>query len=159
METFQALPKQKVVPFPLDSYRAVYQLAYNPRTKRLYAVGGNNVGKVAVFEAKEDGLGLITRVPVGKGGYDGGAGLVVNERTNNIFVANSKDNTITVLDGYTHRVWATIPVAEDPYALAVEFPTNTIYVGHRASSIVWMLGDVYRRARIPVDRYGRWDRQ
>lgn len=155
METFRVMPLLKVFPFPDDEYRAVYQLAFNPRTNRLYVVGGNNVGKVAVFETKPEGPGLITRVNVGTGGYDGGGGLVVNQRTNNVFVANSKDNTVSVIDGYTYRVKATINVAEDPFGMAVDSMTNTVFVGHRRANIVWMLGDVYRRHRFAPAARGK----
>ena len=143
MDTFRPLYSMKVYPFPNDTHRSVYSLAFNPRTNRLYTVGGNNVGKVAVFEVKPYSLGLVTRVSVGIGGYEGGGGLVVNPTTNHVFVSNSKSNTVSVIDGWTNRVLASINVHRDPFGLAVNSRTNVVYVGHREANLVWMLGDVY----------------
>ncbi len=143
MNTFRILWSQTVIPFSQKPGLQPYSLAFNPRTNRLYVVGGENVGQVAVFEAKPDSLGLITRIGVGTGGADGGGGLVVNPRTNHIFVSNSLDNTVSVIDGEYNRVITTIPVAEDPFGMAVNTNTNVIYVGHRRGNIVWRIGDIY----------------
>lgn len=140
--TFQILWDQTVVPFT-GADRQPYSLAFDPETNRLYVVGGANVGQVAVFEAKPEGLGLKTRIAVGTGGPNGGGGLVVNPRTHHVFVSNAQDNTVTVIDGATDRVVATIPVARDPFAMAVNPVTNLVYVGHRAGNIVWLIGDIY----------------
>lgn len=143
MNTFRILWSQTVIPFSQKPGLQPYSLAFNPRTNRLYVVGGENVGQVAVFEAKPDSLGLITRIGVGTGGADGGGGLVVNPRTNHIFVSNSLDNTVSVIDGEYNRVITTIPVAEDPFGMAVNTNTNVVYVGHRQGNIVWRIGDIY----------------
>ena len=140
--TFQILWSQTVIPFAGDD-RQPYSLAFNPETNRLYVVGGPNVSQVAVLEAKPDSLGLLTRIPVGAGGADGGGGLVVNTRTNHVFVSNSQDNSVTVIDGDQNRVITTIPVADDPFAMTVNPTTNMVYVGHRRGNIVWFIGDIY----------------
>ncbi len=143
MNTFRVLHQQKIVPFPDAVYRSVYSLAFNPRTNRLYVVGGGGVSKVAIFEVKPESIGLITRVSVGTGGYQGGGGLVVNPDTNHVFVSNSKEGTVSVIDGETNRVIATVRVNRDPFGMAVNSRTRVVYVGHRKANVVWMLGDIY----------------
>src|ERR1035441_12099 len=62
--------------------------------------------------------------------------LAVNPVTNTIYVANqcgsdptcASDGTVTVIDGVSNTVIATVTVGSDPYGVAVNSVTNTIYV-------------------------------
>jgi YVTN family beta-propeller protein len=64
------------------------------------------------------------------------AGIAVNATTNKTYVANNGSNDITVIDGTTNSVVATItdPNAVAPVAVAVNPATNTIYVANSQSN-------------------------
>jgi YVTN family beta-propeller protein len=51
-----------------------------------------------------------------------------------IYVANSQSNNLTVIDGGTNAVIATIPVGTSPSAVAVDSHTNFIYVANFGNS-------------------------
>ena len=54
-------------------------------------------------------------------------GVAVNPVTNKIYVANTNNGTVTVIDGATNNT-STVPVGSNPYAVAVNPVTNKIYV-------------------------------
>ncbi len=54
--------------------------------------------------------------------------LAVNSVTNQIYVANSSDGTVSVIDGVTNTVTDTISVGSQPQGVGVNTATNTIYV-------------------------------
>lgn len=66
------------------------------------------------------------------------ATLAVNPVTNRIYVANecgsdpacAGDGTVTVIDGVSNTVIATVTVGSEPYGVAVNSVTNTIYVAN-----------------------------
>ena len=89
-----------------------------------------------VFEKNPDSIRRIATIHVGNSGSDrdpnvGGSGLVVNPETNNVFVTDTAAGTVTVI-GPNNTVVATIPVGTDPYEVAVNRTTQTIYVTLRA---------------------------
>jgi YVTN family beta-propeller protein len=63
-------------------------------------------------------------------------GVIVNTTTNKIYVANSGSNDVSVIDGASNSVVATItdPNAVAPVAVAVNSTTNTIYVANSQSN-------------------------
>lgn len=57
--------------------------------------------------------------------------VVVNPLTNKIYVANLDSNNVTVIDGATNNVTATVPTTGNrPYAIAVNPVTNKVYVAN-----------------------------
>jgi len=56
--------------------------------------------------------------------------VAVNAKTGRAYVANAGDGTVTILDGSTDTVLATIPIGSHPYSIAVDSATNKIYVTH-----------------------------
>ena len=60
--------------------------------------------------------------------------VAVNPSTNTIYVANSQSNNLTVLDGATRSVTATIPVGTAPTGVDVDSKTNFIYVANAGNS-------------------------
>jgi YVTN family beta-propeller protein len=54
--------------------------------------------------------------------------LAVDQKTNTIYVANSSANSLSVINGSTHKVRATIPVGPNPFTLAVNEATSSVYV-------------------------------
>lgn len=70
-------------------------------------------------------------IVVGKGANRDGKHIVaVNSTTHRVYVANSADNTVTVIDGTSNTVVATLPVGTTPSGIAVDATTNKIYVAN-----------------------------
>ena len=85
-------------------------------------------------------------IPVGNSGPKdsgdvGGVGLAVNVNNRHIFVANSADGTVTVIDGATDAVLDTIAVGNDPTVLAMNRDNGDVFVGLRASDQVYRFRD------------------
>jgi YVTN family beta-propeller protein len=60
--------------------------------------------------------------------FDGGQSVTVNPETNLIYVANHNKNTISVINGSTNAVIATISTKVQPDSMAINPNTNLIYV-------------------------------
>ena len=68
---------------------------------------------------------------------NGPAASATNPLTNTIYVLNSSDGTVSVINGATGQViGSAITVGSDPVALAVDPVTNTIYVANKGSADV-----------------------
>jgi len=89
-------------------------------------------------------------IPVGSGPV----GVAVNATTGKIYVANTGSNNISVIDGTTNSVVATItdPNAIGPAAVAVNATTNTIYAANSQSNNVTVIDGATNAvtATIPV---------
>jgi len=59
--------------------------------------------------------------------------VAVNPVTNMVYAANYNNGTVSVMDGNTNAVVATIPVGPMPFSLAVNPVTNLIYVSNTGS--------------------------
>jgi YVTN family beta-propeller protein len=136
--------------FTFSDRRVPFGVAYNPANSKLYQLYVvNQDWFVDIWAMGADGRFLATgTVPVGGSGNSrdptvGGMGLVVNPTTGNVFVANSADNTVSVLDGERDQVVATLSTGPDPTHLAVNRETGMVYATLRA---------VNRLARF-MDRY------
>ncbi len=57
-------------------------------------------------------------------------GVAVNSVTNRVYVPNSGDNTLSVIDGATSATLATVPVGQLPCAVGANSQTNRIYVAN-----------------------------
>ncbi|HRJ45216.1 MAG TPA: hypothetical protein PL105_25175, partial [Caldilineaceae bacterium] len=100
---------------------------------------------VDVFERGGTYVRRIATVHVGSSGSDrdpnvGGSGMVINSETNNLFVADTAAGTVTVI-GPDNTVKATIPVGSDPYEVAVNRVTMTVYVTLRAPNRIVKIKD------------------
>jgi YVTN family beta-propeller protein len=115
---------------------APYAMAFNPRTSRLYVMlaAGGSVNRVQIFQATQGGLLLLTTVQVGEGGPNGGGGVAVNTATNRVYVTNSVSNTVSVIDGLTNQLRATIPVGIDPFGVAANPITGLIFAANRTGN-------------------------
>jgi len=69
---------------------------------------------------------LITTVPVGTQP----SAIAVNQKTNEIYVANAVSGTVSVIDGTSNTVTTTITVGNNPSAVIVNPTSNTIYVNN-----------------------------
>src|SRR5271166_1613038 len=68
-------------------------------------------------------------LPAGTSPY----GIALNSMTNQTYVANYGDNTVTVIDGATNNT-TTVNVGVEPYAVAVNPVTNKVYVANYCGS-------------------------
>jgi YVTN family beta-propeller protein len=64
--------------------------------------------------------------------------LAVNSQTNKVYVANSGDGSVTVINGATNET-ATVSADAQPCYVAVNTVTNKIYVGNGGSSYVTVI--------------------
>jgi YVTN family beta-propeller protein len=60
----------------------------------------------------------------------------VNEKTNRIYVANSGNDNVSVIDGASETVITTIPIGYAPMGIALNEKGNRVYVANRASNDV-----------------------
>ena len=62
--------------------------------------------------------------------------LSVNPQTNKVYASNSDSNTVSVIDGTTHKVTANIPMSHTPRYLSVNPQTNKVYASNSDSNTV-----------------------
>jgi len=79
-------------------------------------------------------------------------GVAVNPNTDRVYVANEDSANVSVIDGATNAVVATVPAGYGPYGIAVNPNTNRIYVGDRQAK-VWVIDGASNAvvAIVPVD--------
>jgi YVTN family beta-propeller protein len=101
----------------------------NSVTDTIYVTYPGVAGAVFVDDSNMQWLATI---PVGSVPI----GVAVNATSNKIYVANSRSNNISVIDGASNTVVATVadPNAIAPFAVAVNATTNTIYVANSQSN-------------------------
>ena len=56
--------------------------------------------------------------------------VAVNPTTNTIYVTNTHNNTVSVINGSTNEVTDTVSVSDGPLVIAVNTSTNTVYVAN-----------------------------
>ena len=59
--------------------------------------------------------------------------MAVDPGTHTVYVTNRNDDTVSVIDGSTHTVTATVPVGKSPDGVAVDPGTHTVYVTNQLS--------------------------
>ena len=127
-----------------------FQMDFNPTLNRLYTVcdvEGMRNDQVIVRRPAGVDLVAVAEVTVGSagpdtpGGEDGRGGLAANPVTGSVFVSNSYDNTVSVIDGGTNARIATLPVGASPFGLAVDSSLGKAYVANRASNDVTAVPD------------------
>jgi YVTN family beta-propeller protein len=113
----------------------------------LYGLHGDAPDRVAIYRLSATGADREETVLVGDGGAAGGTGLAVNVTTGHIFVANSAQNSVSVIDGATKAVIATVGAGADPGMIGVNAVTNRVYVSNRGDDTVKVLIDTFSRRR------------
>jgi YVTN family beta-propeller protein len=63
----------------------------------------------------------------------------VNPKNDTVYLANTGADTVSVLDGRTNTVTATVPVGSAPVNIAVNPNTKTIYVTNESGNSVSVL--------------------
>lgn len=113
----------------------------NPSTDKAYAVDERN-GNVTVINR----AGTTRTVKVGANPI----ALAIDRKTNIIYVANTGGGSISVIDGVSDDVVATIPGEAHPYAIAVNDTTGTVYVTNTYSNAVTVV-DVRKGTAHPLN--------
>jgi YVTN family beta-propeller protein len=65
----------------------------------------------------------------------GPKGVAVNPTTNRIYVTNYYSHNVSVINGGTNTVVATVPVGSGPYGVAVNPTTNRVYVANNWGNV------------------------
>lgn len=111
------------------------QTAVNPVTHQLYVAvsrgnytQGGPVSDIVVYNTVDDTV--VANIPVGAVGY------MVVDTMNNVIYASTAGNTVTVIDGATNTVDATIAVGGAPGGIAVDPALNMAYVANTESTFV-----------------------
>jgi YVTN family beta-propeller protein len=82
---------------------------------------------------------IVATVTVGSGSY----GIGVNPTTNRVYVSNYYSDTVSVIDGASHTIVATVPVGTGPYyGVGVNPMTNRVYVANGLSDNVSVIDGV-----------------
>lgn len=113
-------------------------IVFSPATGKVYAVDTDH-GAVQIYN---DSLKSTNRVKVGAAPVS----IAVNGETGSVYVANSGDGTVSVLDGRSDAVVATVPVGSHPYSIAVNTPTGEIYVSHTFNDETTLLDGATNKA-------------
>jgi YVTN family beta-propeller protein len=90
-------------------------------------------GRVFVTDSSTDSVHVLTREldTVGSIGVGGRPwGVAVNPATDRAYVANEFGGSVSVLDGGTLSLVATVPVAQCPHGVTVHVPSDQVYVSH-----------------------------
>jgi YVTN family beta-propeller protein len=98
-------------------------------------VYSSRTGKIYVVDSKHGTLAIVSPGRVAKT-LKTGAGpvsIAVNEKTGRVYVANSGDRSVTVIDGDTDLLVTTVPTAARPYAIAVDERVDRVYVSNTFS--------------------------
>ncbi len=128
-----------------------YQLDFNPVLNRLYVicdVDGQLNDEVLVYQPNGITLARVGRITVGSAGpdmpwgEDGRGGVIANPITGSVFVSNAYDNNVSVIDGMTNTVVATVSTGKSPFGLGIDPARKRIYSANRESDNVTMIPDV-----------------
>jgi YVTN family beta-propeller protein len=125
-------------------------IAVNARTDTIY-VTGEVTNDVSVIDGRTCNARVTTgcrRLPVHVRAGLGARGIAVDEATDTVYVANTADNTVSVIDGSRcnaaihagcGRPPAVAGVGLSPRRVAVDEKTSTVYVTNAGSDTVTML--------------------
>ncbi len=124
--------------FTASDRRVPFEVEYNPTNQKLYMLYVINMDwYVDIWEVRaDDWFWKVGTVSVGNSGGAkdanvGGTGLAVDTATGNVFVANSKDNTVSVISGSSNQVTATLATGADPFHITINPITRMVYVALR----------------------------
>lgn len=126
----------------LSDGRTIFDIAYNPANNKLYMVYADSAGDWFIDVWKPEigpAWGQIrTGIAVGSGGdltspLVGGTGIEVSRRTGKLYNVNTGAATLTVIDGVNNGIQATIGLGADPFPIAINARTGTVFIGLRES--------------------------
>jgi YVTN family beta-propeller protein len=97
-------------------------IVFNSGTGKVYAVDTYH-GAVQIYS---DTTRQMHRLTVGAEPVS----IAVNTANGRAYVANAGDGTLTILDGFSDAVLATVLIGSHPYSVAVDSATGKVYVTH-----------------------------
>jgi len=98
---------------------------FNPIAKKVYIVDtGRNAVQVIDTDSQAVHAVTVGAAPVA---------LDADTSTGRVYVANAGDGTVSILDGGSDAVLATVPVGPRPYSIAVNSRTGKAYITHTFS--------------------------
>ncbi len=97
---------------------------YNQVSGEIWVGGQGKSGKFGVVGINDKTYKPSAFIPTGR--IPNAIG--VNPGTNTIYVANDVTNTLSVINGGTNQITATIPVARFPFAVSVDRRNGKVYV-------------------------------
>ena len=77
--------------------------------------------------------------------------VAVDPGTHTVYVTNTEDNTVSVIDGKTHTVTATVFVGDYPTSVAVDPNTHTVYVANLHDGTVSVIDGLTHTVTATVD--------
>ena len=128
-----------------ESNSSPYSMDFDPILDKLYLACAryDNVDRAVIFGASGGGLVRQAIVPIGNGGANGGGGVAADSATGHVFFTNSQENSVSVINGQTNAVIATVPAGVHPYGAAVNPLTQQAFIGNGISNNIYVLLDAY----------------
>jgi YVTN family beta-propeller protein len=114
-----------------------HALGFNSATHRLYAID-QAAGRVLVV--KRDGA--QSSVSVGKQPN----AIAIDPSLNRIYVVNAGSGNVSVIDGSSNRVVATLPTDTRPYAIGIDISLHRAYVTNTFSNKITVIDGATNRA-------------
>jgi len=122
---------------------ADHGIAFNQKTGKVYAVDQEH-GAVMVIDGRS---GVAKRVKVGTHPDC----IAVNTVTGRAYIANSGSGNVSVLDGGTDQVIATVKTDRRPYYVGVNEATNKVFVSNTFSRVMTVIdGETNTSKELPV---------
>lgn len=124
-------------------------LGFNAANGKLYVGAGGDGWTATVVVVS--GCAIEQSFAIPEAGAIGD--IEANPATNRIYVADRRGaQAVTVIDGETHAILATVPVGLQPFGIGVNPSTNRIYVGRSAGTTVAVIDGATNAvvASIPV---------
>ncbi|MFN8475244.1 MAG: kelch repeat-containing protein [Anaerolineae bacterium] len=140
-----------------DLVQTIGDVAVNPVTQRLYIIRANN-NDVAVFDTTTntflDAIAFGARsTPDCRAIACDSNGIGVNPATNRVYVTHPESSRLSVIDGETNKVIASVPVGKGASRIAFNPVTNNVYVTNSGDSTVSVVDGASHQvlATIPVE--------
>jgi YVTN family beta-propeller protein len=95
-------------------------------------------GKVYVVDPEHGGIAIVAANGTVKSLHTGlgPVSIAVNEQTGRVYVANSGDRSISVIDGSTDTVITRGGTAARPYAIAIDEVSDKVFVSNTFSGLL-----------------------
>jgi YVTN family beta-propeller protein len=106
-------------------------VAYSPATGKVYTVASAD----NAIDIADDRISSTKRIKVGAGPVS----LAADTENGRVYVANAGDGTVSVVDGKTDVVLATVPVGSHPYSIAADSHDGKVYVSRTYSDQLTIL--------------------
>lgn len=105
---------------------APVRMASDPALRKVYALSYS--GELTIIDGSTNTVEATLALP-GGGSYFSTLPFAVNPNNHLVYVPHPMDDTVSVVDGRTDTLLATIPVSASPSTTAVDPSTNLAYVG------------------------------